>query len=153
MRKNDPRIDGAPVRRPTQGRGTAVLLAVDGFSEPGRECVPGELLMPPAGCGRANCTCEDDFHGVASHGVTSIGRVRLLRGVSRALVAGEIAAALRQDGEVDDPLRRAIAYLDEVATIEEGRLVRREVHVLLPFPAAARIVAPHEIEYRLDDAP
>lgn len=151
MRKSDRWIAAAVAELATTDPGVKVLVAVDGFFEPGRECVADELLMPQPTCGRPNCTCEDGFHGVSSHGTASVAQVRRLLGVPPALARMAIAAAMQQHDEFEDPERCAAAFLDEVAQIEEGRLVRREVDILLPFPRAARIVAPHQVEYHLDD--
>lgn len=153
MRKSDRWIEAASADLVAAESGTTVLVAVDGFSEPGRECRSGELLMPEPPCWRANCTCEDGFHGVGSHGRAAVGRVARLRGVPRGLAEAEIAAAMAEHEEFTDPAESAASFLDEVATIEEGRLVRREVHLLMPFPMAARITAPHSIRYGLDDEP
>lgn len=139
--------------RATDRRGPKVLLAVDGFFEPGNGCVPGELLIPAPPCRRPRCTCEDDFHGAGSHGTASVGRVRRLRGVPRPAVLAAVEAAMAQHAEFEDPARDAAAFLDEIATIEEDRLVRREEHVLLPFPAAARIAGAGSIAWDLDDEP
>ena len=133
--------------------GTKVLVAVDGFSDPERPGVPGELVLPQPPCWRPRCTCEDAFHGAVSHGTTAVGRVQRLHGVPRALAAAAIASAMAQHDEFEDPDLAAAMFLDEVATIDEGRLVRREEHALLPFPAAARITGPHSIRYHLDDEP
>lgn len=128
-----------------------VLVAVGGFSKPGAECLPGELLLPAAWCGRGNCTCRDEFHGLATCGTAAVGRVLRMRDLPRALVEAEVAAAMRRHEGYASADAEAAAWLEEVATIEEGRLVRREEGIVLPFPAAARIEGPHSIAYRLDD--
>ena len=130
------------------------LVAIEGFCEPGRECLVGELLVPRAWCGRNGCSCGEELRGATSRGVASLGRVRRLAGVSPGLLLSTVAAAM-PDGESDVLERRAAAkaFLDEVRSIEEGRLVRREEGVLLPFPKAARIVGRHRVEYRLTDEP
>ena len=128
------------------------LVAVDGFCAPGRECLVGELLLPRAWCGRPGCSCGEEFHGATSHGVASLGRVRRLGGVSPGVLLSTLADAMH-DGDVLDRRAAARAFLDEVRSIEEGRLVRREDAVLLPFPSAARIVDRHSVQYRLTDEP
>jgi hypothetical protein len=128
------------------------LVAIEGFCEPGRECLVGELLWPRAWCGRQGCSCGEEFHGATSHGVASLGRVQRLRGVSPGLLLSTLADAMH-DGDVLDRRAAAKAFLDEVRSIEEGRLVRREEGVLLPFPSAARIVGRHRVEYRPTDEP
>ena len=112
--------------------GTKVLLAIDGFCEPGFECLEGELLWTMQWCGRF-CTCGDLFRGVTTDGNASV--------------------AMQLDDGIEQPKLAAAALLDEIASIEEGRLVRREEGILLPFPVAAQIAGPHSITYRLTDEP
>ena len=78
--------------------------------------------------------------------------MRRLRGVGAGLLLTTIADAM-PDGDVLERRAAAKAFLDEVRSIEEGRLVRREEGVLLPVPKAARIVGRHSVEYRLTDEP
>ena len=132
---------------------TKLLVAVDGFGEPGNECGAGEVLWPTAWRGSPTCCCGDDFHGLHSHGTASVGRVQVVRGAPRALLETAIADQMRSHEGFDDPDGAAAGFLDELAGIEEGRLVRREEDVLLPFPAAARIVGPHCVEWGMDDEP
>jgi hypothetical protein len=132
--------------------GTRVLIALEEFSEPGRECLAGELLWPTAVCGRWNCTCGDLLHGITTHGNASVGRVRVLA-ASRSQIEPAIAAAMQHHEGFDRPRLAAARFLDEVAGIEVGRLVRREEGILLPFPLAARITGPGSIEYRDSDEP
>lgn len=145
-------IERLPRKRRSKGRGTKVLVAVEEFSEPGRECLPGELLWPTAVCGQWNCTCGDELHGITTHGNASVGRVRLMA-APRPMVESVIAAAMQQHEGFDQPRVAAGAFLDELAGIETGRLVRREEGILLPFPLAARITGPGSIEYRDSDEP
>jgi hypothetical protein len=138
--------------RRSDGPGTKVLVAIEEFSEPGRECLAGELLWPTAVCGRWNCTCGDLLHGITTHGNAAVGRVRLLT-APRAVLEAAITAAMQNHEGFEHPERTAAEFLDEVATFEERRLVRREEGILLPFPLAARITGPHSIGYRLSDEP
>jgi hypothetical protein len=146
-------VEGLLEESPADEQGTKVLVAVDGFSAPGKECVDGELLWPWSWCGRRGCSCGADLHGIATHGEAALGRVRRIRAAPRALVEAEIVASMSSHPDVADPEAEARAFLDEVAEIPDGRLVRREEGVLLPFPSAARITAEHHIEYRLTDEP
>jgi hypothetical protein len=132
--------------------GTKVLIALEEFSEPGRECLAGELLWPTAMCGRRRCTCGDRLHGITTHGNASVGRVRVLA-APRSQIEAAIAAAMRHHEGFDRPRLAAGRFLDELAGIEVGRLGRREEGVLLPFPLAARITGRGSIEYRDPDEP
>ena len=138
---------------PTNEPGTKLLVAVDGFSEPGKECGAGDMLWPTAWCGTPGCTCGDTFHGMNTHGTVSVGRVQIARGAPRVLFETAITAQMRGHEGFEDPDRAAAAFLDELAGIDEGRLVRREENVLFPFPLEARITGPHHIEYPVDSEP
>ena len=152
MSTEDRRIEQPLQRQRSEEPGTKVLVALEEFSEPGRECLAGELLWPTAVCGRWNCTCGDLLHGITSHGNASVGRVRML-GAPRSQVEATIAAAMEHHEGFDRPRLAAGRFLDEVAGIEAGRLVRREEGILLPFPLTARITGPGSIEYRYSDEP
>jgi hypothetical protein len=131
--------------------GTALLLAVEGFSEPGRGCTAGELLWTTTWCGEWACSCGDELHGISTHGNSAVGRVSVAKGAPRAVFEQMIAIAMRHHKGFDRPEAAAAAYLDELATFAEGQLVRREHGELFPFPIGSTIEDGDTIVYRLDE--
>jgi hypothetical protein len=130
---------------------TALLLAVDGFSEPDRECNPGELLFPTTWCGEWACSCGDELHGISTHGNSAVGRITFARGAPRIVFEQMIAIAMRHHKGFKEPEAAAAAYLDELAMLAEGQLVRREHGQLFPFPLDSTIGLDHTISYRIDE--